>query len=135
MNGKILIVIADDNLRFRKALAQTLIADPFLDVVGQGATAKEATRLTCDLCPDILLLDIHMPGGGLNSARTVRRTCPATKVLVLSASQEYEIVQEAFRVGVYAYILKGVRGSELVRLIHGIWDGKPLMSPHLLLEV
>jgi two-component system, NarL family, nitrate/nitrite response regulator NarL len=124
MNDIIRIVIVDDNLQFREAVVDIFQKDLRIEVVGQGATAEEAVDLARDLSPDIILLDIHMPGDGITSAGTVTRSFPATKVVMLTGSQDEDDMTRAFGVGVCAYILKGVTGRELVRMIHDVSDGR-----------
>src|SRR3990172_3576060 len=99
MSEKIQIVIVDDHPLFREGVAHTLRAEPDLEVVGQGACMEDEVRLTCDLLPDIILLDIDMPGGGLHAAQAIAAACPVTKIVMLTVSEEEEHVVGALRAG------------------------------------
>ena len=88
-------------------------------IVGQGASADEAIRLAQDLLPDLILVDLNMPGGGLHAARTISATCPVTLVVVLTVSEEEDLLA-ALRAGARGYILKGVPARELIRILHAV---------------
>ena len=83
MNDRIQIIIVDDHPLFRDGVIQTLKAEPDIEIVGEATTALEAIRLTGELLPDLILLDITIPGGGLNAARTIAATMPVTIPLAL----------------------------------------------------
>ena len=131
MSDKIQIVIADDHPLFRDGVAHTLAAEPDLEVVGQGASAAEAVRLAQDLLPDLILLDINMPGGGLNAAQTITATCPVTRIVVLTVSEEEEDLLAALRAGARGYILKGVPARELIRILRAVCEGESYVTPAL----
>ncbi|WP_309572424.1 response regulator transcription factor, partial [Deinococcus sp.] len=82
------IVIVDDHPLFREGVAATLGAEPGLDVVGEGGGADDALRLCTALLPDLLLLDLNLPGGGMHAAREVTAACPVTKIIMLTFSEE-----------------------------------------------
>lgn len=129
MNDIIRVAVVDDYALFREAVAQILGAESDIQIVGQGASADDAIRITRDELPNILLLDIGMPGGGLTSARAVTAHYPATKIVMLTASQEEEDVMAAFRAGVSAYVLKGVSGRELISIVRRVSAGQCYVSP------
>jgi two-component system nitrate/nitrite response regulator NarL len=139
MSDKIHVVIADDHPLFREGVAGLLAAQPDIEVVGQGASADEAVRLARDLLPDLVLLDLDMPGGGLNAARTIADTCPVTKIVVLTVSEADDHLISALKAGARAYILKGVAGRELVAILRGVLAGEsyvpPALAASLLLEM
>jgi two-component system nitrate/nitrite response regulator NarL len=107
------MVIVDDHPLLREGVAYTLRAEPDIDVVGEGETADDAIRLAHELLPDILLLDITMPGGGLNAVETIALACPVTKIVMLTVSEEEDDVLAALKAGAKAYILKGVAAREV----------------------
>ncbi len=117
MSDKIRVVIVDDHPLFREGVANTLQAKPDIEIVGQGTTAEEAHRLAQELMPDIILLDIAIPGGGLNAIRSITADCPVVKIVMLTVSEDEDNVLAAFKNGARAYILKGVSGRELVRIL------------------
>jgi DNA-binding NarL/FixJ family response regulator len=131
MSDKIQIVIVDDHPLFRDGVAHTLAAEPDIEIAAQGASAAEANRQAQDLLPDLILLDINMPGGGLNAAQTITATCPVTRIVVLTVSEEEEDLLAALRAGARGYILKGVPARELIRILRAVCDGESYVTPAL----
>lgn len=139
MRDKIRVVVVDDHPLFRDGVAHTLQAEPDMEVVGQGATAEDALRLAQDLLPDIILLDITMPGGGLKAVQAIAAACPVTRIVMLTVSEEEDDVLAAFKAGARAYILKGVSARELVSILRTVSAGEvyvtPTLAASLLLEM
>ncbi len=131
MTDKIQIVIVDDHPLFREGLIQTLRAEPDIEVVGEAGTAAEAVRLAGELLPDVVLLDITLPGGGLSAACTIAATSPVIKIIMLTASEAEEDVVTALKSGARGYILKGVSGRELVKIVRDIYAGEAYVTPAL----
>lgn len=131
MNEKIKIVIIDDHVLFRDAVIEVLAKDDQIKVVGQGGTAGEAIYLVERLRPDILLLDLAMPGGGLTSAWVLATTYPDTRIVALTSSEAEDDILGAARAGFCAYILKGVSGRDLIEKIHKVYAGDCLDFPSL----
>lgn len=131
MSDKIRVAIGDDHPLFREGVAAILQTEPDLEIVGQFGTAQEAIHLAHDLLPDVILLDIDMPGGGLNAVRAIARDCPITKIVVLTVSDNEEHVVTAFKSGAHAYVLKGVAARELVNILRTVWAGEGYVSPTL----
>ncbi len=123
MSERIRVVVADDHKLFREGVASTVDAEPDMLVVGQAATADDAVCLSRDLSPDIVLLDLNMPGGGLPAAAIIAAIRPATRIVILTAWSEEEHVQVAQQVGAHGYILKGVRARDLIHMLHTVWAG------------
>ena len=138
-SDKLHVVIADDHALFRDGLASILSAEADIEVVGQGGNAQEAIRLACDLLPEIILLDIDMPGGGLEAAQVIATACPVTKIVILTASEEDDHLISALKIGARAFILKGVAARELIRILHSVAAGEsyvpPALAASLLLEL
>jgi len=139
MSDKIHIVIADDHTLFREGLAGIISGTEDFEVVGQAGTTQEAVQLARDLLPDIILLDIDMPGGGLEAARIVAEELPVTRIVVLTSSEEDDHLIGALKIGARAYILKGVAARELIRILRAVWAGEsyvpPILAASLLLEM
>jgi two-component system, NarL family, nitrate/nitrite response regulator NarL len=131
MNDRIQIIIVDDHPLFRDGVIQTLKAEPDIEIVGEATTASEAIRLTGELLPDLILLDITIPGGGLNAARTIAATLPVTKIVMLTASEAEEDVLAALKAGARGYILKGVSAHELVKIVRDVHAGEAYVTPTL----
>ena len=125
------MVIVYDHPLLREGVAHTLRAEADIDVVAEGETADDAIRLAQDLLPDIILLDITMPGGGLNAVATIARTCPVTKIVMLTVSEEEDDVLAALKAGAKAYILKGIAARELVSILRAVHAGEVWVTPKL----
>jgi DNA-binding NarL/FixJ family response regulator len=125
------IVVVDDHPLFLSGVVQTLKADPNFDVVGQGESAADAVQLAKRELPDLLLLDVDIPGGGLSAAQAIVAACPFTKVVMLTVSQDGENLAEALRAGARAYVLKGVGGRELSRILLSVKAGEVYVTPTL----
>jgi RNA polymerase sigma factor (sigma-70 family) len=139
MSDKIHVVIADDHTLFREGLAGIISANEDFEVAGQAGTLQEAVQLARDLLPDIILLDIDMPGGGLEAARIVAEDCPVTRIVILTSSEEDDHLISALKIGARAYILKGVAARELLRILRAVSAGEsyvpPMLAASLLLEM
>ena len=131
MGDKIHVVIADDHTLFREGLAGIISGAEYFEVVGQAGTMQEAVQLARDLLPDIILLDIDMPGGGLEAARIVAEDCPVTRIVILTSSEEDDHLIHALKLGARAYILKGVAARELLRILHAVSAGESYVPPRL----
>lgn len=128
---KLRIAIVDDHPLFRDGVAATLNNSPGLEVIGQGANSDQALQLALDLLPDVLLLDISLPGGGIEATREIARLCPYVKVIMLTASENEQHVSSALEAGARGYILKGIGSAELIRTIHAIHEGEHYVTPQL----
>lgn len=131
MADKIRIVIIDDHPLFREGVARTLNAAPNMEVVAQGDNSKDAIRLAQDLLPDIILLDISMPGSGLEAAGVIARACPVVKIAMLTVSEREDDVMKSLQAGASGYILKGISGNELLAIISRVHMGESYVSPGL----
>ncbi|RPI81525.1 MAG: DNA-binding response regulator, partial [Chloroflexi bacterium] len=139
ITDRLRVVIIDDHTLFRDGLSTILGNEMDIEVVGQGGTAQEAIRIARDLLPEIILLDIDIPGGGLEAARVIANDCPVTKIVILTASENDDHLISALKTGATAYILKGVAARELVRILHAVAAGEsyvpPALAASLLLEM
>jgi two-component system, NarL family, nitrate/nitrite response regulator NarL len=135
MTISIRVAIVDDHPIFREGIVQTLRGEPDFDVVGQGASAEEAINLAGASHPDLLLLDLTIPGGGLNAARAIAESAPEVSILILTASEDDDDLRMALDIGVRGYVLKGIGGDELVRTTRGIASGETYVPPALAAEL
>ncbi|MCX8997031.1 response regulator transcription factor [Rhizobiaceae bacterium BDR2-2] len=129
------IVIVDDHPIFRKGLSLTLSEAENFVICGEGATAQEAVDLVERHNPDVLLLDLSMPGGGLAALVDILARNPATRVIVLTASEDGEDVRQALQTGAQGYLLKGVGGKVLIDVIRNVANGEGYVSPGLAARV
>ena len=131
MSDKLRVVVVDDYRFFRESVAKVLHVDPDIEVVGLGGTADEAVQLAADLLPDIVTLDISMPGGGLAAAAQIAVDCPVTKIVMLTSSDDKNDLLAALKAGARAYVLKDVRVHELVQILRRVWAGEAYVTPAL----
>lgn len=132
MGGSIRVQICDDHALVRSGLRRLLEAEPDLTVVGEAASADEATAQARELQPDVLLLDIVMPGrSGIDALPEITSSSPATKVLVLSMQDDSAYVRQAFAAGASGYLLKDAADAELVQAIHEVACGRRYVHPLL----
>jgi two-component system nitrate/nitrite response regulator NarL len=131
MDELIRIVIADDHPMFREGVVKTLSDFANCEVVAECGSADEAFEAVCEHLPDIALLDVSMPGGGIEAARRIAVTCPVVRILMLTASESGSVVMEALEVGASGYVLKGVGGEELSTIIKAVHEGGVYVSPSL----
>jgi DNA-binding NarL/FixJ family response regulator len=128
---KIRLAIVDDHAIFREGMLSILGTEPDLEIVGQGANAEDALRLAHDFLPDIIFLDISMPGGGLNAAQAIVENYPVVKIIILTGSEGEMHVMTALKTGARAYVLKGVAARELVNILHMVQSGEIYVTPTL----
>ncbi len=131
MSEKIQVVVIDDHPMFREGVVHALGSHPDIEIVGQGGSAEEALRLTRQLLPDIVLLDISIPGGGLNAAGAIAESFPVVKIVMLTASEEEDDVLAALKAGARGYVVKGVSGREMAGILRTAYAGDVYVTPTL----
>jgi DNA-binding NarL/FixJ family response regulator len=132
MNDPIRVLIADDHPLFRDGVAHSLSGKANITVIAQAESSEEALRLTRELLPDVVLLDITMPEkGGLAIANEIALACPATKIIMLTVSEHEDDLLSAFKAGAQGYVLKGVSARELANIIRTVADGEVYVTPAL----
>jgi two-component system, NarL family, nitrate/nitrite response regulator NarL len=131
MADRIRVAVVDDHPLFREGVAHTLRSSKALEVVAEGASADDAIRIVKDELPDIVLLDVSMPGGGIEAARTIARVCPVVKTIMLTVSESEEHVAQALAAGAHGYVLKGTSGPELIDTMRAVSRGESYVSPSL----
>ncbi len=131
MGEIIKIVVVDDQPLMREGISYSLSRDPGLEVVGEGENCDDAVRLANELSPDIILLDISMPGGGVKAAQLIARQCPSVVISMLTVSEKDDDVLGSLRAGAVGYILKGIGGSCLIEIVRALASGKSYVSPEL----
>jgi two-component system, NarL family, nitrate/nitrite response regulator NarL len=127
---KIRIVVVDPYPIFRQGVVVTLQRSEDMEVVGEGATAEDAQRLANERRPDILILDISMPEWR-RVAREIANNTIGCKLVVLTGLDDVLTVSMALATGAHGYILKGVRGAELVAALRNIHSGQPYVTLEL----
>jgi two-component system, NarL family, response regulator NreC len=126
------VVLADDHHVVREGLRLLLEAQPDLSVVGEASDGLQAADLVDSLKPDVLVVDLIMPGlGGLDVTREAKRRSPKTRIVILSMHSSDSFVLQALKNGAAAYVLKDSSGAELVQAIHTVLAGRRYLSPPL----
>jgi DNA-binding NarL/FixJ family response regulator len=125
-------LIADDHAVFREGLGRILDSSNGFDVVGEAASGGEALELARRLDPDVVVLDIWMPGrGGVETIQELKRTLPELRILVLTAHPENHYAVRCLRSGADGYVTKDRRGAEIVEAIRKVHAGGVFVSPGL----
>lgn len=127
---EIRVLLVDDQDLFREGVRVIVDAQPGMSVVGSAADGVEAVKLVDELAPDVVLMDIRMPGlDGLEATRAVLSAVPSTAVLMLTMLDEDDAVFAAMRVGARGYLLKGAEQQEIDRAIRSVAAGEAIFSP------
>lgn len=128
------VVIADDHARMRGRIRQSLEAGG-CQVSAEGASADEAIALALEHRPDVVLLDIHMPGSGIHAAREIARALPGTPVVMLTHSAEEDDLFDSLRAGASGYLLKDSNPDLLADSLRSVLKGEGAMHPRLLARI
>jgi DNA-binding NarL/FixJ family response regulator len=132
MAERIRILVADDHPLFREGVVHSLAAQADFEVVGEAASGEEALQLARELVPDVVLLDISMPGwGGIATAEKITIACPAAKVMMLTVMEDESKLLAAFKAGARAYVLKGISAHELAGVVRSVDEGEVYVTPSL----
>ncbi|MDJ0343448.1 response regulator transcription factor [Streptomyces sp. H10-C2] len=127
------VLIADDQMMVRQGFTVLLNAEPGIEVVGQAVDGLDAVAKVAELDPDVVLMDIRMPGlGGIEATRRITEPVGATvKVLVLTTFDLDEYVYEALRAGASGFLLKDASAAELAQAVRVVADGDALLAPNI----
>jgi DNA-binding NarL/FixJ family response regulator len=132
MNDLIKVLVVDDHLIVRRGLAAYLVARNGMQVVGEAATGEEAIVKARSLGPDVILMDLNMPGmGGLEAMRIICAQVPGARVLVLTSYDDGNRVPEAIQSGALGYLRKDTSPDELFHAIHNIAKGASYLSQEI----
>jgi DNA-binding NarL/FixJ family response regulator len=126
------VLIVDDHQLFRDGLKALLLSAPETEVVGEGATGEEAIRLAAESQPDVILMDLQMPGmGGIEATRRIVESNPHASVLMVTMFEDDQSVFAAMRAGARGYVLKGAKHDEMLRAIRAVGQGQAIFSPSI----
>jgi DNA-binding NarL/FixJ family response regulator len=124
------VLIADDHPLFRKGMRALLSSSSEFEVVGEAATGAEAAALAESLQPDLILMDLQMPGdNGIAATREILHTSPHIRILVVTLFEDDDSVFMALRAGACGYVLKDADEGEMVRAIRAVGSGEAIFSP------
>jgi DNA-binding NarL/FixJ family response regulator len=126
------VLIVDDHELFRRGLEQVLSEEGDLEIVGEAGDGLEAIERSNDLQPDVILMDVRMPGvGGIEATRRIRNAQPSTKVVMLTVSEDEEDLFAAVRAGATGYLLKEVSIDEVAGAVRAVARGQALITPSM----
>lgn len=129
MSDPIRVAVVDDHPMLRAGVVRTLLDEGDFEIVGEGGTADEAVEIAQRTLPDIMLVDMNMPGAGHTAVARIGVLCPAVKVVMLTVREDHESVTTVLKLGARGYILKGVGGSELAAILRAVHQGASYVSP------
>jgi DNA-binding NarL/FixJ family response regulator len=126
------VLLADDHVLFREGLAGIISSQPDMEVIGEADDGLEAIVKARQLKPDLILMDIQMPDcDGLEATRVIKKELPETIIVVLTVRDDEEKLFEAIKSGAQGYLLKSIRGKEMLAMLRGALRGDAAISPHL----
>jgi len=131
MSERIRIAVVDDHPLLRDGVIYVLKNSKLFEVVGEGRNAAQAVEICRRERPDIVLLDVSMPGGGIEAASQIALNSPSVICVMLTVSEQEEDVSAALHAGAKGYILKGTGGPELIRIVQSLHQGDSYVTPGL----
>ena len=132
----ITVMIVDDHEMVRRGASSYLEAQPDIIVVAQAGTGEEAIKLARELVPDVVLMDLVMPGmDGVDATRKIKDTTPRTQIIILTSFHQDEFIFPALQAGAISYLLKDVKASELVEAIRRAAHGEATLHPRIAARV
>jgi DNA-binding NarL/FixJ family response regulator len=124
------ILLVDDHEVVRVGVRALIERQPGMEVVGEASTVREAVEQTRALSPDVVVLDIRLPGGsGLDACREIKALKPETRIIVLTSFPDDQVVFDAIACGAEGYVLKEIGSDELIRALERIGRGESLLDP------
>ncbi len=127
---KVRVLLADDHALFRRGLASLLADRDDIEVVGEARSGQEAIDRAHELMPDVILMDVRMPGlGGLEATRRIKEEMPYVRIVILTVSEDDEDLFAALKNGAQGYLLKNIDPEELLASIHQVQRGEAPLAP------
>ena len=132
MNKKIRIILVDDHAVVRAGVKRLLEQEPLFDVIGEAESGEKAYQLFGELNPDVMVMDLSMPGmGGLEAIRRILMRNEKAKILVLSMHEDLSFANQALKLGAKGYLIKNTLGDDLVKAIEAISQGDIFLSDEI----
>ena len=125
------VAVIDDHPLYRSGVVRTIVEAPDLQVAGEGGSADDAVELARRVRPTPMLLDISMPGGGIEAIDRIRAVSPDTAILMLTSSERDDDIMRALEAGARGYVLKGIGGYDLLSVVRTVAGGGSYVSPSL----
>jgi two-component system, NarL family, response regulator LiaR len=127
---RIKVVIVDDHVLVRSGLEVVLGMFDDIELAGQAGDGEEAVRLCVELQPDVVLMDLVMPGmSGVEATRRILEACPETRVVALTSFTEEDLIGETLRAGAIGYLMKNVSADQLADAVRAAADGRSTLAP------
>jgi DNA-binding NarL/FixJ family response regulator len=127
------VLVVEDHPVVRRAVCALLSGDPILNIVCETADGEQAVQKAEELQPDLILLDISLPGiSGIEAARRIRRVSPKSGLIFLSQHDSLQMVKDALNVGGHGYVAKIDAGQELLKAIRSVREGKQFVSQRIM---
>ena len=132
MNKKIKIILVDDHTVVRAGVRRLLEQEPLFDVIGEAESGEKAYQLFSELNPDVMVMDLSMPGmGGLEAIRRILMRNEKAKILVLSMHEDLSFANQALKLGAKGYLIKNTLGDDLVKAIEAISQSEIFLSDEI----
>jgi DNA-binding NarL/FixJ family response regulator len=131
MLQRIRVAVVDDHPLFREGVIQTFCKTEGFDLVAMGATCDDAVQIAKSANVDVMLLDIQLPGGGIEAAQLINALPSHTKIIMLTGSENEDHVSAALEAGACGYILKGISGRDLALTVRAVQNGDTYVTPAL----
>jgi DNA-binding NarL/FixJ family response regulator len=131
MMPEIRVAVIDDHPLFREGVIRSLGEIDGFNIVAEGGSRDEALQIVAEQCPDVMLMDISMPGNGLEAVAGALEACPEIKIIMLTVSEANEDIAKALKLGARGYVLKGVGSRALADVIRSVQSGESYVSPSL----
>lgn len=125
------VAIVDDHDLVREGIRALLEQDPLLEIVGETGDGQDAIRMAERLKPDVMLMDVYLPGGigGLEATEAITASCPEVKVIILTQYENREYIRRALRIGARGYLLKRSLAAQLKEAIRAVHQGQKYLHP------
>ena len=134
--AKIRVLLAEDHVIVREGTRELVQHEPDMEVVGEASDGEEAIQLAAKLRPDVVIMDIAMPKlNGIEATKQIKELYPATAVLVLTAYDDDQYIFALLEAGAAGYLLKNVRGRELIDAIRAVYAGESVLHPAITRKV
>ncbi|GAA1452048.1 response regulator transcription factor [Nocardiopsis tropica] len=126
------VMVVDDHALFRRGLVSVLDEEEDINVVGEAGRGSEAVRLAAGVRPDVVLMDVWMPGSnGIDACSQIRQAAPRTKFIMLTMSDENSDLFDALKAGATGYLLKEIAVTDIARAVRSIADGQSFINPRM----
>jgi NarL family two-component system response regulator LiaR len=136
MTEYINVLLVDDHSIVRQGIRSFLETQPDLVVIGEAASGEEATQLAAELAPDVVLIDLSMPGlGGIEAIRQIKKMSPHSQIVVLTSFQEDEYIFPTLRAGALSYVMKDIQARDLADTIRQAHRGESILHPRIAARV